>query len=191
VITATNLSILSPKLRYNVGDEAFVMPRNDLLDRLVALSVIDSKKATLSLGWASPFLFLFGRRDSTISYMGANIYPIDVEYGLYRNERIAAGIESFCIQLEEQSDLESRPVVHVQLRPTVALDMGERERVAAGLRSGLIDHLRSASRDFAEAVREDPAATDVRVLLHDHGTGPFAGGSTKLKNVYVLERKPG
>ncbi len=33
-----------------------------------------------------PFLFLFGRRDSTVSYMGANIYPQDVEYGLYARQ---------------------------------------------------------------------------------------------------------
>ena len=88
VITATNLSILSPKLRYNVGDEAFTMGRGELVRRLVSLGVIDSKRAPLPLGWASPFLFLFGRRDSTISYMGANIYPIDVEYGLYRDRNV-------------------------------------------------------------------------------------------------------
>jgi phenylacetate-CoA ligase len=35
-------------------------------------------------------------------------------------------------------------------------------------------------------VREDPSAADVRVALHDHGTGPFAGGSSKIKNVYLL-----
>jgi phenylacetate-CoA ligase len=51
----------------------------------------------------------------------------------------------------------------------------------------LVDHLRSASRDFAEAVREDPSAAEVRVVLHDHGTGPFVGGSSKIKNVYVLK----
>ena len=98
-------------------------------------------------------------------------------------------IESFCLELEETAELESRPVVHVQLRA----NGGARRRrsasdVAAQLaRRGLVDHLTSASRDFAEAVREDPSAADVRVLLHDHGTGPFAGGSSKIKNVYVLE----
>jgi phenylacetate-CoA ligase len=152
----------------------------------VELGAIESKKAPLPLGWASPFLFLFGRRDSTISYMGANIYPIDVEYGLYRDENIAPLIESFRLELREESDLESRPVVHVQLRPTAALDTGERERITTTLVSGLVGHLQAASRDFAEAVREDPAAAELRVILHDHGTGPFVGGSQKIKNVYVV-----
>jgi len=188
VITATNLSILSPKLRYNVGDEAFTMRRGELIRRLCSLGVMESKSASLPLGWASPFLFLYGRRDSTVSYMGANIYPIDVEYGLYRDERIAAFIESFCLQLEEESDLESRAVVHVQVRESTVLGAEERESVSRRLASGLVEHLRAASRDFAEALREDPSAAELRVLLHDHGTGPFARGSGKIKNVYVLDR---
>jgi phenylacetate-CoA ligase len=187
VITATNISILSPKLRYNLGDEAFTLSRPEVVQRLVEVGAIESKKAPLPLGWASRFLFLYGRRDSTISYMGANIYPIDVEYGLYRDDAVAALIEGFCLELKEERNLESRPVVHVQLRPTAALGAEERERVSAALGAGLVEHLRSASRDFAEAVREDPAAADVRVLLHDHGTGPFAGGPNKIKNVYVVK----
>ncbi len=58
-----------------------------------------------------PLLFLFGRKDTTISYMGANIYPQDVEYGLYRGHAMAHLIEGFCLSLEEYTDLESRPVV--------------------------------------------------------------------------------
>ena len=58
-----------------------------------------------------PLLFLFGRKDSTISYMGANIYPQDVENGLYSGHTMAHLIEGFCLSLEESADLESRPVV--------------------------------------------------------------------------------
>ena len=36
--------------------------------------------------------------DSTVSYMGANIYPLDVEYGLYRDGALAAAIEGFCLE---------------------------------------------------------------------------------------------
>jgi phenylacetate-CoA ligase len=185
VITATNLSILSPKLRYNVGDEGFTMSRPEVVRSLVDVGAIDPG-GELPLGWASRFLFLYGRRDSTISYMGANIYPIDVEYGLYRNERSAALIEGFRLELQEDRALESRPVVHVNLRATASLDPTERERMVAQLGSDLVDHLRSASRDFAESLREDPSAGEVRVVLHDHGTGPFARETGKIKNVYLV-----
>lgn len=184
VVTVNNLSVLSPKLRYNVGDEARTMTRPELLHRLGSLG-LPTSRGSLPTGWASPFFFLYGRRDSTVSYMGANIYPIDVEYGLYRDAALAAAIESFCLELVEHDDLESRPVVHVQLRPGAMVDHDDAEcRLAAQV----VEHLASASRDFAESLREDPAAAQIRVHVHPHGSGPFAGVRAAIKNVYVIER---
>jgi len=105
VITATNASILSPKLRYNLGDEAFVMSRPELVRRLVSLGVLESQRTPLPLGWASPFFFLYGRRDSTISYMGANIYPEDVEQALFGNELYGGHVGAFCLELREIGDV--------------------------------------------------------------------------------------
>jgi phenylacetate-CoA ligase len=182
LVTLNNISVLSPKLRYNVGDEALTMPRRELVRRLEQLDVLPDP---LPRGWASPFFFLYGRSDSTISFMGANIYPIDVEYGLYRDAALAGSIESFCLELSESDELESRAVVHVQLRERARVDEAA---AVEHLRTALVDHLAAASRDFAEALREDPAAADLRVLLHAHGTGPFAGLGGTIKNVYVLPR---
>lgn len=181
LVTVNSSAVLSPKLRYNVGDEGRIMTRKDLLARLSAL---DATPPSLPDGWATPFFFLFGRRDSTISYMGANIYPLDVEYGLYRDERLAALIESFRLSLHEEEDLESRAVVNVQLR--VGADVPDRESMVEALKAGLIEHLSTTSRDFAESLREDPTAADVRLVLHDHGTGPFAGEPRAVKNTYVV-----
>src|SRR4051794_20374357 len=144
VVTVNNISVLSPRLRYNVGDEARTLTRPELVRRLRALGVEPLRLD----GWASPFLFLFGRRDSTVSYMGANIYPLDVEYGLYRDAELAAAIECFCLELREREDLECRPVVHVGLREGARVDDDGRER----LRAGLVQHLASVSRDVAESL---------------------------------------
>lgn len=182
VVTLNNSSVLSPKLRYNVGDEGRTMPRAEVLRRLAELGALDPREP-LPQSWAAPFFFLFGRRDGTVSYMGANIYPIDVEYGLYRDQSLAAAIESFCIEVSESAALEARPVVHVQLRKHARV---ERAAATERLRAGLVEHLASASRDFAEALREDPSVADLVVALHDHGTGPFAGMQARIKNVYVV-----
>ena len=50
VITVNNISVLSPKLRYNVGDEGLTMTRTELVHRLAALRVIDSPRAALAGG---------------------------------------------------------------------------------------------------------------------------------------------
>ena len=182
VVTLNNSSVLSPKLRYNVGDEGLTLSRDEVLQRLTSLGLVESRQR-LPQSWGAPFFFLYGRRDGTVSYMGANIYPIDVEYGLYRDEELAAAIESFCLELEESPALESRPVVHVQLRKGAHVD---RRSAAERLRLGLVDYLASRSRDFAESLKEDPSAREIRLELHHHATGPFASASGKIKNVYVV-----
>jgi phenylacetate-coenzyme A ligase PaaK-like adenylate-forming protein len=182
VVTLNNSSVLAPKLRYNVGDEGSTMTRAAVVEQLSGLGAVD-QGAPLPHSWAAPFLFLYGRRDGTVSYMGANIYPTDIEYGLYRDETLAGAIESFCLELREASDLESRPIVHVQLRAGARVD---RDAAADQLRAGLLAYLVSSSRDFAESVREDASAADIRVVLHDHAKGPFAATGSTIKNVYVI-----
>jgi phenylacetate-CoA ligase len=119
--------------------------------------------------------------------MGANIYPQDVEYGLYAGNPLAHLLQSFCLELEEHADLESRPVINLQLREDLALGADERLALAETCRDGVLRYLSEASRDFAESLAEDPSAADLRVKVHDYGTGPFAGTTTKIKNVYLVK----
>jgi phenylacetate-CoA ligase len=127
-----------------------------------------------------PLLLMFGRKDSTISYMGANLYPQDVEYGLYAGNPMAAEIARFSLSLAELPGLESRPVVNIELRPEA--DLGADG--AARCRDGVLAHLTRVSRDFAESLSEDPAAADLQVRVFAHGEGPFRGPGT-IKNVYL------
>ncbi|MFC9894280.1 phenylacetate--CoA ligase family protein [Nocardia sp. NPDC127579] len=185
--TITSRHCLQPKLRYNIGDEA----------RVHALPAVLGALRRDPERWAEfqrhrgadrmnlPLLFLYGRADSTVSYMGANLYPQDVEYGLYQDNPLADRISRFCLSLEELPDLESRPVVNLELRDG-DLDAAERLRLTESCRDGVLSHLAQVSRDFAASLREDPTAADLRVRLYEPGAGPFAA-MTKLKNSYLVE----
>ena len=182
--TINSTAVLAPKVRYNVGDEGRLISFPDVMAATgndpgaVAAFGVDRMRL--------PLLFLFGRKDSTVSYMGANIYPQDVEYGLYQGNPMAHLLESFCLALHETADLESRPVVHLQLRADAGLDEAGRAALVDHCRRGVLAHLSSVSRDFAESVAEDPSAADIRVRVHDFGTGPFARHHGKVKNVYLV-----
>ncbi|GAA1770117.1 phenylacetate--CoA ligase family protein [Luedemannella helvata] len=182
--TINSTAVLAPKVRYNVGDEGRLISFPDVMAATghdpgaVAAFRVDRMRL--------PLLFLFGRKDSTVSYMGANIYPQDVEYGLYQGNPMAHLLESFCLALHETADLESRPVVHLQLRADAGLDEAGRAALVEHCRRGVLEHLSSVSRDFAESVVEDPSAADIRVRVHDFGTGPFARHHGKVKNVYLV-----
>ncbi|MEO3928905.1 phenylacetate--CoA ligase family protein [Micromonosporaceae bacterium B7E4] len=183
--TVTSLDVLQPRLRYNVGDEAVLLPYRRILDlvqddpecRAECRAAVAGERMNL------PVLLLFGRRDSTVSYLGANLYPQDVEYGLYAGNPYAAEISRFRLALVEDAGLETRPVVHLELRRPLAGPV--RDALATACRDGVRRHLAAVSRDFAQSLTEDPTAGELRVELHEPGTGPFAG-EQKIKNVYLL-----
>ncbi len=185
--TINSTAVLNPKARYNIGDEGRLATFTDVL----AAVTDPAARAEAEAAWRVdrmrlPLLFLFGRKDSTISYMGANIYPQDVEYGLYTDNPYAPQLEGFCLELIEQADLERRPVINLQLRDGVVLGDAERAALAERCRAGVLAHLTATSRDFAESLAEDPSSADIRIAVHDFGTGPFTGGNSKIKNRYVV-----
>jgi len=183
--------VLNPRVRYNIGDEGRLISYPDVL----AAIADPAARAAADRAWQVdrmrlPLLFLYGRKDSTISYMGANIYPQDVEYGLYAGNPQAHLLQSFCLAVTEQADLESRPVVNLQLREGLALDPVQRRTLTDTCRAGVLRHLAEVSRDFAESLAEDPSAADLRVEVHEYGTGPFADAASRIKNVYLVKGAP-
>ncbi|MEV4512310.1 phenylacetate--CoA ligase family protein [Dactylosporangium sp. NPDC049525] len=185
--TINTTAVLNPKVRYNIGDEGKLMSYVELAAILKTdpAAWAQAQRAFAVDRMRLPLLFLYGRKDSTISYMGANIYPQDVENGLYQDNPLAHQIQSFCLTLEEHSDLESRPAVNIQLREGVQLGEAEQEKLADVCRRGVVRYLAEVSRDFAESLAEDPTAADLRVRVHEHGAGPFAASNGKIKNVYL------
>lgn len=187
--TLNATSIMAPKLRYNIHDEAalvsFPEMRRHVARHPRLAAEFDRAHATQRLGL--PFLLLYGRSDATISYMGANIYPLDVENGLYRDNPHAHAIASFTLGLVDVGEHDRRPIVHLQLRDGAALAPEQRDELRAAAADGVVAHLASVSRDFAQSLEEDPTTCDIRVEVHDFGSGPFAGGQTKIKNVYLTD----
>lgn len=188
--TLNSTVVLSPKLRYNIGDEA------KLLD-FPALQRIIAERPDLAAGFREaqsidrmklPLLFLYGRADSTVSFMGANIYPQDIEYGLYEGNPRAAEIEGFMLTLEEDDQLDSRPIVNICTREGVSLDEAGKNELGTACEKGIVDHLSKVSRDFRQSLEEDPSANQIDVRVFDFGTGPFEGGQSKIKKVYLRKQ---
>ncbi|WP_309133219.1 phenylacetate--CoA ligase family protein [Brevibacterium sp.] len=189
VVTINSAAVMSPRLRYNIGDEATLIdfPTMVELTRAHPELARQCSRAFSGNGMKLPFVLLFGRSDSTISYMGANIYPLDIENGLYRDNSQAHLIESFRIELREVADFEERPTLHIQLRDEAPhMSEAEREQLARAIRQGVLDHLCSVSRDFAQSMQEDPTTAQIQIEIHPHATGPFAEANAKIKNVYLV-----
>ena len=186
VITVNSVDVMSPKVRYNVGDEGRVLSFEAVLKTLRShiADLDDNLRAFADDLNRLPVLFLFGRRDSTISYMGANFYPQDVEYGLYADTVYARKIAGFCLSLDETATFDTRPAVHVELRPGVVPPSSP--AMANNLKDSIVRHLAERNRDFVQSVAEDHRTADIHVHIVPHGTGVFARRPPKIKNQYLM-----
>ncbi|HVM24205.1 MAG TPA: hypothetical protein VM253_02260 [Candidatus Limnocylindrales bacterium] len=186
LFTVTRHGTLSPKVRYNVHDEGGIIRDDDLRQRLgrFGLRLDDLVPGGRRLV-RMPYLYVFGRKDSTVSVMGANIYPGDIEAGIYADPAIAREVRSFRLAIREERPGVTRPLIDVQLArgaPSIRL----REALASAIRG----QLASQNRDYQEAMTEYPALMEPIVELHASGTGPFADDPARIKHRYVETGRP-
>lgn len=186
VITVNRLCMLSPRIRYNIHDSgaAFSLAAVREVCRNFGFDPLDADPPLGRRHMLLPLLAVRGRSDSTLSYMGANLYPEDIEQALHDDPEVARALESFCLELIDTADGTPRPVVHVELREAPASP----QRLRLQLQRQVVARLAVNSRDYRAALQENPAAGDIRVELHRSGSGPFAVNEQRIKRRYVLHR---
>jgi phenylacetate-CoA ligase len=185
LIVTINRPLLSPRIRYNIKDEGGIISFEQMHAQLQSVGV--DMQTLLPKGATRPhlpFVYVFGRRDSTLSYMGANIYPEDVEAGLLSDHDVASRLGAFCMELVEDSNTgEVHPCIHVEV--TEGLPSAELAQVLQQL---VRNKLYELSADFRQAMREDHSAGELRIELHIAGQGPFAQMSQRIKRRYIIQR---
>ena len=129
-----------------------------------------------------PFLWIYGRRDFTISVMGANIYPEDLEQCIYADPELARITRSFCQSLAETPDGGVKPAFffEIEAEPDEAL----RKKFAESVLKTLVE----LNADFRAAWHEYPETLVPDVHLYGVGQGPFRGDAGKIKQARVLKR---
>jgi phenylacetate-CoA ligase len=182
IVTINRLSTVVPRIRYNVHDLGGVLGFPQMLRRLEAFGLDPVRSLDLTgqpiFRW--PFLYVFGRSDSTIAYMGANIYPEDVEEALFSGGD-AARLGDYCLDLAEVGEGRYQPCVYVEVDAEL---VGDAE-LAGRLRRRLVEHLVARNRDFRSAFSEDPSAGELIVRLYVRGDGPFRGKAKRIKRRYI------
>jgi len=181
IVTVTRLSILSPRIRYNVHDEGGIARHDRMAERLASLgydleALPGAERAGRPL--RLPFLWVFGRSDSTVSVMGANIYPEDVEECLYATPDLARRTRSYCLSLAEGED--------GAVRPCFSFEVEDPDASGQDYTQAILERLVALNADFREAYREHPAALVPEIRLYPVGAGPFARDRDRIKQVRVV-----
>ncbi|MET3568247.1 phenylacetate-CoA ligase [Leifsonia sp. 563] len=186
VVTVNRPTALSPRLRYNVHDAGGSLDFDEVIRICERHGLNPLEDAPLPFGGRHPrlpFLYVSGRSDSTVSYLGANIYPEDIEQALFADAPIGekGSLRGYAISMAEGDDGIPHPVVHVEL------ETGGAGPEVTHLQERIITRLAQNSRDFRTALQEDSRAADIEVVVHQRESGPFAEMSKSIKRKYILE----
>ncbi len=183
VCTVTRTSLVSPRIRYNVHDEGGVARYDEMAVRLADAGV---DMAGLQARFPAqrvrfPFVWIYGRSDHTISVMGANIYPEDLEQCLYAEPELARVTRSFCLAVCESETTDVRPCFMFEVTTPPGPDL--QARFASAIPRRLV----ALNADYREACNEYPDALVPRIELYPAGTGPFARNAGKIKQTRLVK----
>jgi phenylacetate-CoA ligase len=198
VFTISRLDLVSPRVRYNIHDQGGVRSFPEMEARLARygfdLRTLGEREETWGprgpLPWVDvvplPFLWVHGRTDATISIMGANIYPEDVEALLYAQPDIAPRLGSFQLGVGTAPDGTPRPEIRIELSDPDALKPARLATLAHELRDGLA----RVNRDVRQSLTEYPDAMLPMISVHAPGTGPFAADRGRIKQQRLAQAVP-
>ena len=196
--TVSRLDVMSPRIRYNVHDAGglidFATARRALSDAGFEIRQLGAAPEVAGprgpLPWSDPlplpFVYVYGRRDATISVMGANIYPEDLETIIYGDPDLARRLQSFLLMLLDDDTGTPRPGIALELIGGEVVDEAWQADVTKRLREGL----RSLNLDYREAFMEYPQAMEPIVTVHPLGTGPFAEDVSRIKPRRIATAAP-
>jgi phenylacetate-CoA ligase len=189
ICTVSRLDLLAPRIRYNVHDSGGIVDFAEVrrvlksfgfdLDRLNEAPEVHGPRGPLP--WARPiplpFLWIHGRRDATISVMGSNIYPEDIETVLYRDPEVGRRMHSFMLSVVDDETGTPRPSVALELTDLDGIDDAWRAAAAERLRDGL----EALNIDYRSSLGEFPGAMLPIVSTYAVGGGPFAADAGRIK----------
>jgi phenylacetate-CoA ligase len=179
VFTICRASGASPKIRYNLKDVGGTWTFRALSRELSRLG-IDVGGLAKRFG-QFPVLYVYGRSDLTAAFYGAKVYPADVEAVLHEHSVLSRTVRSFQIASFEDERVNRRLSIALELSPEAPDGCGVAE---ADLSDVFYRGLARSNQDFREVTRMF-APNAIEVVLHAHGTGPFAGSDARLKKQYV------
>jgi phenylacetate-coenzyme A ligase PaaK-like adenylate-forming protein len=195
VCTVSRLDLLAPRIRYNVHDEGGLLGFGKARQRLADFGFDIERLAELAetagphgpLPWSRPiplpFLWVNGRRDATISVMGANIYPEDIETLVYRDAALVPRLQSFLLSTVDDERGLPRPMIALELADLTDVDDAWRTAMADQLRDGLM----GLNIDYRSSIAEFPDAMQPIVTTYGPFEGPFAADARRIKQRRVIQ----
>ncbi len=185
LITVGRASNVSPRVRYNIHDNGFVMSHRELA-ALLAAEGVDVDKLPPAIA-DLPVMLHYGRSDLAASYYGCKIPPTDVEKIVFEIPELARIYNSFRMITAEDEEHNKHLTIAIEL--VDGMEAPTAEGIDA-LTQQVFELLGKHNQDYRESARI-AAQKGVYAKLEFFGfrQGPFVNSDIRLKNRYTEEKK--
>ena len=182
VVTISKPWTLSPRIRYNIRDEGGMITFDDMKERLKrhGIDLLELERKCNYPRWYLPFLYVYGRKDSTVSVMGTNIYPEDVESVVFSDPLLAKFVNSYSMSLVDDAKGNPRPCFEFELS-----DPSKTSEVELILERILSSGLARLSLDYKKARDEYAEGVEPIIRIFGLNEGPFKEDQGRIKKRYV------
>lgn len=170
-----------PLLRYDIGDTGGLYPFHTMQQRLADCQIdmhdLLARQDLARYSWHLPFVYLFGRRDLTISFYGLLIYPEHVRVGL--EQHAFQGVLSGKFVMAVDTDANQNPLLRllVELAPGRHADPDLRLQV----QQAVVEGLRSVNSEYHELERAIKERALPQIELVDAHSSPLFQAGNKQR----------
>jgi len=176
VFSNCDLKALMPLIRYNIHDVGGVVSYREMQDILKKNGVDLKLKAPL------PFVFVVGRSDGTVNFVGSIVYPEYVHDALIKHSSIYELITG-AFRISTKCDQNNNPYlqINIQLKESV----NKTTTLQTKIKSILVDFFSELDNDFAQnisLIKSKTKKNPIRVSVYNNKSYPYIDG-IKIKYV--------
>lgn len=183
-ITVMNLKSVSPNIKYLIGDEGGIIRFQDickLLDR--GGYPVERIERDFNIPAIVPFpvLYLYGRKDGTISIDGALISPSEIHKAILYDPELMAAINTFKISSETDSDNYIKLFVFIEVRKDVPVTESLIKKASDIILTGLLN----SNECFRIGYNKNPSIHKPVISIFPFNSGIFAERDGAVKHIYT------
>ncbi|MBI5872489.1 phenylacetate--CoA ligase family protein [archaeon] len=180
--TLLDKKCIAPKIRYNIRDEGRKFAYKEIISALKKYASADLRKfLKRDMPLHLPFLAIFGRTDGTISVIGSNIYPDQVERAIAYNPKLFKSLNRFMLHIGQTKSRFTAFNILIELikgvKPT--------QRLRSQYKKQIETNLGKLNEDYTLLLKTNPTSAKARVKLYPFGSSKFSQYNSRIKQKYI------
>jgi phenylacetate-CoA ligase len=187
-ITLLDDNTVSPKVKYNIHDEGKKLTFNEMMGELNTNLKNPLNKFKTSGGKIEdilnlPFLLIFGRTDGTLSFDGANVFPLQIEKGILRNKELVKKTKRFKIEKKHDKKHNVQFHVHIELKE----NHKTHPKLKTKYYNNILNELLESNPDFKESYSKNKKLKPI-INIYKYSHPLFEIDKHKVKNIYIVKK---